>query len=81
MKLIKDEFEKFAIEQGLEDGAEAFSVLGFDREEYEEYANGKKIGRKLLLSMYENFGVDETINCIEFEGYDWERNIDLFDRV
>lgn len=33
MKLIKNEFEKFAIEQGLEDGAEAFSVLGFDREE------------------------------------------------
>ena len=81
MKLNKEEFEKYAKEQGLEDGAEAFEVLGLDREEYEEYINGKKIGRRLLLKMYENFGVDETINCIDFESYDWEKNVDLFDYI
>ena len=81
MKLIREEFEKFAKEQGLEDGAEAFGVLGLDREEYEEYLSGKKIGRRLLLKMYENFGVDETINFIAFEAYDWERNVDLFDYI
>ena len=81
MRLNKEEFEKFAKEQGLDGGAEAFEMLGLDREDYEEYIGGKKIGRKLLLKMYKNFGVDESINCIDFEGYDWEKNVDLFDEI
>ena len=39
MKLIKEEFEAFAIEVGFENGAEAFEFIGYTEDDYEDCVN------------------------------------------
>lgn len=79
MKLIKEEFEAFAIEVGFADGAEAFAFIGYTEEDYEDCIEGRHIERGVLLRMYQFFGVDSVMNFIEFCAFEWEQNIDLFD--
>lgn len=81
MKLIKEEFEAFAIEVGFENGAEAFEFIGYTQEDYEDCADGRHIERGLLLRMYQFFGTESVINCIAFGRYEWELNTDLFDLI
>ena len=81
MKLIKEEFESFAIEVGFANGAEAFEFIGYTEEDYEDCVDGRHIERGLLLRMYQFFGTDRVINCIEFGRYEWELNISLFDLI
>lgn len=81
MKLIKEEFEAFAIEVGFENGAEVFEFIGYTEDDYEDCVNGRHIERGLLLRMYRCFGTDGIINCIAFGSYEWELNIDLFDLI
>ena len=81
MKLIKEEFETFAIEVGFANGAEAFEFIGYTEEDYEEYVEGRHIERGVLLRLYRCFGADSIINCIEFGSYEWELNKDLFDLI
>ena len=81
MKLIKEEFEAFAIEVGFENGAEAFEFIGYTEDDYEDCINGRHIERGLLLRMYRFFGTDSIINCIAFGSYEWELHKDLFDLI
>lgn len=81
MKLNIKEFEAFAIEQGYESGTELFETLGFSAEDYEDYKNGKNITRKILMRLYKDINVSDVIGFVDFGEYEWEKNIDLFDRL
>ena len=80
MVLNINEFETYAKEQGCESGVELFEFLGFTAEDYEDYANGKNISRKMLLKLYREIGSDAVVFII-FNNYEWEKNIDLFDKI
>ena len=81
MKMIKEEFERFAMEQGYESGVELFEDLGFNAEDYEDFADGAEIDRDMLLRLYRELGTSDVIDFMEFGSYEWEQNIDLFDEV
>ena len=81
MKLKVSEFEDYAMDQGYESGVDLFEELGYTEEEYEEYANGKAIDRAMLLALYRSLGASDVVNFIEFEQYEWENNLDLFDKI
>lgn len=80
MKLNINEFETFAKEQGYESGTELFESLGFTAEDYEDYKEGKYITRQMLMRLYTDIGVD-AVGFIDFGEYEWEKNIDLFDKL
>ena len=82
MKLMIDEFENFALEQGYENGLALFKELGYDEEDYEEYAEGKPIDIALLKKMCLEIGTSDIIGFIAFNrSYEWEHYIDLFQRI
>lgn len=81
MKLKKDEFEAFALEQGYESGAELFEVLGFTAEDYEDYCCGKNITEDVLMRLYKDIGATDVVGFVDFGEYEWEKNIDLFDNL
>lgn len=81
MKMDKDKFERVALEQGYQNGAELFEALGYTAEDYDEYANGAEIDREMLLRLYRELGTSDVIDFIDFGSYEWEQNIDLFDEV
>ena len=81
MKMIKEEFERFAMEQGYESGVELFEDLGFNAEDYEDFGDGADIDRDMLLRLYRELGTSDVIDFMEFGSYEWEQNIDLFDEV
>ena len=81
MKMIKEEFERFAMEQGYESGVELFEDLGFNAEDYEDFADGADIDRDMLLRLYRELGTSDVIDFMEFGSYEWEQNIDIFDEV
>ena len=80
MKLNVKEFESFALEQGYESGTELFESLGYTAEDYDDYKDGKNITRSMLLRLYTDIGVD-AVGFIDFGDYEWEKNIDLFDKL
>lgn len=80
MKLNINEFETYARSQGYENGTEMFEVIGFSKEYYQDYADGKNITRRTLLKLYYEIGM-EVIDFVDFEGNEWEKNIDLFDKL
>lgn len=81
MKLIKEEFERYAREQGFESGRELSEALGLNAEDYENFTDGAEIGRDTLLRLYRELGTSDVIDFIDFGSYEWEQNIDLFDEV
>lgn len=81
MKLNVKEFEAYAQEQGYESGTELFEALGFSAEDYEDYKNGKNITRYMLMRLYKDIGVSDVVGFVDFGTYEWEKNIDLFDRL
>lgn len=81
MKLNIDEFETYAIEQGYESGTELFETLGYTAEDYEDYKDGKNITRDMLMRLYTEIGVADVVGFVDFGRYEWEKNIDLFDKL
>ena len=80
MQLKINEFETYAIEQGYESGTELFESLGYTAEDYEEYKAGQHITREMLMRLYMDIGVD-AVDFVDFGEYEWEKNIDLLDRL
>ena len=81
MKLQIKEFETYAREQGFESGNELFQFLGFTAKDYEDYKFGKNISRDMLLRLYIDIGVSDVVDLVDFGEYEWEKNIDLFDKL
>ena len=81
MKLNRDEFETYAIEQGYESGTELFESLGFTAEDYEDYKDGKNITREVLMRLYIEIGAADVVGFVDFGAYEWEKHIDLFDNL
>lgn len=81
MKFIQEEFDNYALEQGYENGIELFEVLGFTEDDYYEYMEGRYVDRETLLRLYKELGSSDVINFIEFQGREWDYNLDLFDLI
>lgn len=81
MKLKTKELEAYARSQGCENGEELFEAIGYTAEDYAEYADGKNITGGMLLKLYKDIGATEVVSFVEFGAYEWEKNIDLFDRL
>lgn len=81
MKLNIENFENYAAEQGYDSGLELFEELGYDEEAYEEFAEGAEVDRDMLLHLYMELGTSDVIDFIDFDSYEWELNIDLFDEI
>ena len=71
----------YALEQGYENGIELFEVLGFTKDDYYEYMEGRYVDRETLLRLYKELGSSDVINFIEFQGREWDYNLDLFDLI
>lgn len=81
MKLNVEKFEAYAKEQGYESGTELFEALGYSAEDYDDYKDGKNITRNMLMRLYKDIGVSDVIGFVDFGTYEWEKNIDLLDKL
>ena len=81
MKLNVQAFEVYVKLQGYENGIELFESIGLSEEDYQVYADGKDITRKMLLKLYSDIGASDVICFVDFGTYEWESNIDLFDKL
>ena len=76
------EFNRFATEQGFNDGEDLLINIGFTSEESKQLTEDLIIDRGILLRFYEEFGTCDVLDFVEFDSdYEWERNLDLFDEV
>lgn len=64
MKIIKEQFNAFAMEQGYASGAELFDDLGFNPEIYNHYHSEIPIGRKVLEKLCREIGAAETMEFV-----------------
>lgn len=63
MKLIKEQFENYAREQGYENGAELFDELGLNRTSYEHFRKEVPIGKEALRTLCWELG---SVQVMEF---------------
>ena len=66
MKLIKEQFDAFAQEQGYSNGAELFDELGFSRDKYEHFSQEVPIGRSELKVLCMELGSAEVMDLVSF---------------
>lgn len=64
MKLIKEQFENYAHEQGYESGAELFDELGLNRTSYEHFRKEVPIGKETLRTLCWEFGSVEVMEFV-----------------
>ena len=64
MKLIKEQFENYAREQGYESGAELFDELGLNRTSYEHFHKEVPIGKEALRTLCWELGAVEVMEFV-----------------
>lgn len=64
MKLIKEQFENYAREQGYENGAELFDELHLNRTSYEHFRKEVPIGKEALKTLCWELGTVEVMELI-----------------
>ena len=64
MKLIKEQFENFAHEQGYVSGAELFDDLGLNRTSYEHFRKEVPIGKEALKTLCWELGSVEVMGFV-----------------
>lgn len=67
MKIIKEQFDAFAREQGYESGAELFDDLGFNAEYYADRHEEVRIGGKVLEKLCREIGAAEVMEFVRFD--------------
>ncbi len=67
MKLIKEEFENYAQEQGYENGAELFESLEGDKRVYERYKSEVPINKEVFTRICWEIGIVDAEAFIKFE--------------
>lgn len=64
MKLIKEQFENYAREQGYENGAELFDELHLSRTSYEHFRKEVPIGKEALRTLCWELGSVEVMEFV-----------------
>lgn len=67
MKLIKDEFENYAQEQGYESGEELFEYLGGNINSYRRYRKQISISKETFTRICWEIGMSDAADFIKFE--------------
>ena len=67
MKIIKEQFDTFAREQGYASGAELFDDLGLNAEYYAGRREEVRIGGKVLEMLCREIGAAEVREFVRFE--------------
>ena len=73
MKLIKDEFEKYAQEQGYDSGEELFDYLGGNVNAYRRYKKQVPISKETFTQICWKVGMSDAADFIKFESGEQER--------
>lgn len=67
MKLIKEEFENYAREQGYENGIELFEYLDGDTKIYKRYKDKVPINKEVFTRICWEIGIVDAEAFIKFE--------------
>lgn len=73
MKLIKDEFENYAIGQGYERGEELFDYLGGNLDLYRRYKKQVPVNKETFTRICWEIGMSDAADFIKFESDERER--------
>ncbi len=79
MKLIKEQFENFAREQGYESGAELYDELNLNRDSYEHFKKEVPINKQTLKTLCWELGTAEVMDFVRFENNEKERYRDILE--
>lgn len=74
LKIIKENFNAFAREQGYENGAELFEELGLNKDKYIRYKSEVPISGSDLQTLCWEIGTAEVMDFIRFAPGDRERH-------
>ena len=80
MKIIKEQFDSFAQEQGYSSGAELIDELGLNPKAYKRYHSEVPIGRKVLELLCREIGTAETIDFIRFAPGETDRYREILEK-
>lgn len=79
MKLIKEQFENLALEQGYESGVELYDELNLNRESYEHYKKEVPISKQTLKTLCWELGTAGVTEFVRFETDEKERYKDILE--
>ena len=74
LKIIKENFNAFAREQGYENGAELFEELGLNKEKYIRYKSEVPISGSDLQTLCWEIGTADVTDFVRFAPGDRERH-------
>jgi len=77
MRIDKEQFDSYAKEQGYKNGATLMDDIGVERIQYGKWLKKNGVNRKTLIWLFDTFGASEVLDFIEYEGREWEENLDL----
>ena len=79
MKIIKEQFDAYAREQGYASGAELFDDLELNQNTYNRYRSEVPIGRRVLELLCREIGAVEVTEFIRFVPGEAERYRDILE--
>jgi len=77
MRIDKEQFDSYAKEQVYKNGATLMDDIGVERIQYGKWLKKNGVNRKTLIWLFDTFGASEVLDFIEYEGREWEENLDL----
>lgn len=80
MKLIKEQFENFALEQGYESGTELYDELKLNRNSYEHFKKEIPINKQTLYVLCWELGTAEVMDFVRFELNEKNRYKDILEK-
>ena len=79
MKIIKEEFDRYAIEQGYESGEELFHYLGGKVQTYTRFSDEVPINKEMLTRICWEIGISSASEFLKYEDGDSKRYQDILE--
>lgn len=73
IKLIKEQFENLALEQGYESGVELYDEMNLTRDSYKHFKKEVPINKQTLKTLCFELGTAEVMDFVRFEANEKER--------
>lgn len=77
MRIDKEQFDSYAKEQGYKDGSALMDDIGVEESLYKKWQRKNGVSRKTLVWLFDMFGASEVLDFVEYDGREWEENLDL----
>lgn len=77
MRIDKEQFDSYAKEQGYPNGTALMDDIGVERSLYGKWLKKNGVKRTTLVWLFDTFGASEVLDFIEYDGKEWEENLDL----